>query len=314
MFLFYPDWSPGGEGCKNDGKEPKYMSDSPSDYLHSTLDSCCSTYFGWNYETCMGNLPGICARSLFYPDWDGGNEGCIDDGNEPPYMTNNAMSYLFMLIEDCCEEHYSWNYDDCVGKKSSQNSALYFPDWEGDNDGCINGGKQPKYMNNAPDVWMHESLADCCGTNYAWKYDECTSAGATPGSAPSPTPGSGLYYPDWVGGKSVCSNDGGQPAYMSIAPSLWMHATAEACCTKNFNWNYDGCIGTSSSGSSTSSTPGTGGTGKYYMSWSQQTCVQDCVGGGICGGLAQEWDILYDNLGDCCGERNWWNDDCEDVA
>ena len=85
MFLFYPDWSPNGSGCNNDGKQPNYMTKNPSDYLFSTLDRCCSTYFNWNYDTCMGLLPGECARELYYPDWSGSNEKCIADGNEPQY-------------------------------------------------------------------------------------------------------------------------------------------------------------------------------------------------------------------------------------
>ena len=85
MFLFYPDWSPNGSGCNNDGEQPNYMTKNPSDYLFSTLDSCCSTYFNWNYDTCMGLLPGECARELYYPDWNGSNEKCIADGNEPQY-------------------------------------------------------------------------------------------------------------------------------------------------------------------------------------------------------------------------------------
>lgn len=40
---------------------------NPNDYMSSTLASCCNTYFGWNYNVCMGLLPGFCARALFYP-------------------------------------------------------------------------------------------------------------------------------------------------------------------------------------------------------------------------------------------------------
>ena len=43
------------------------VSANPNDYLRSTLDSCCRTFFDWNYDVCMGLLPGICARALFYP-------------------------------------------------------------------------------------------------------------------------------------------------------------------------------------------------------------------------------------------------------
>jgi len=145
-FLFYPNWVPDGSGCLNDGNEPGYMSAAPSYYMHSTLDSCCSTYFGWNFDVCSGNLPGICARSLYYPDWEGSNEGCIDDGNEPRYIRDNYMWYMFSKLEDCCKTHYAWNYFSCVGNAGLQNAELFYPDWENDADSCKDGGGQPPYM------------------------------------------------------------------------------------------------------------------------------------------------------------------------
>jgi hypothetical protein len=41
------------------------------------------------YDSCMGRYPpdhDDCNVMLFYPDWAGSNEGCIDDGKEPYYM------------------------------------------------------------------------------------------------------------------------------------------------------------------------------------------------------------------------------------
>ena len=127
LHLYYPDWSPGGNGCKNDGYEPNYMSANPSYYLSSTMDSCCSTYYGFNYDTCMGNLPVLCAHALWYPDWKGDDEGCINDGNEPTYMTDNAVNFMFSQMADCCEEHYQWNYLACTNAAATLNAGLYYP-------------------------------------------------------------------------------------------------------------------------------------------------------------------------------------------
>ena len=61
------DYSNGGRnGCKNDGREPSYMSANPSYYLSSSLAKCCSSYFSWNYDTCVGNERGVCVRALWY--------------------------------------------------------------------------------------------------------------------------------------------------------------------------------------------------------------------------------------------------------
>lgn len=242
MFLFYPDWSPGGAGCLNDGDHPPYMAANPSGYLFSTSASCCSQHFGWNYDACIGAGLGICARALFYPDWGGADEGCLDDGNEPPYMTDNAMYYMFSQLADCCQEHYGWNYDTCIGASSNVNNGQYYPDFSNTDHVCRNDGAQPPYMNNSPSHWMHDTLAECCNTNYLWNYNNCIgSPGATSTSGSTST--SGLYYPDWLGSDNVCSNDGGQPPYMTQNPDAWMHTTLKSCCQTNFGWNYDNCIG-----------------------------------------------------------------------
>jgi len=173
-------------------------------------------------------------------------------------------------------------------------------------------------MNNSPDIWMHDTLAECCSSNYGWNYATCIGTAPTP-TATTPTATPGLYYPDWLETDHVCRNDNGQPSYMTGNPSLWMHSTLAACCTTNYSWNYDVCVATTSSGTSTSGTSTSGtstagtstaGTNKYYMSWTANTCVQSCVGASPCGGLAANWDILYTTLKTCCEERNWWNDDC----
>jgi len=378
-FLFYPNWSPGGSGCINDGNEPGYMSASPSYYMYSTLDSCCSTYFGWNFEVCSGNLPGICARSLYYPDWEGSNEGCINDGNEPRYIRDNYMWYLFSKLEDCCKTHYSWNYFSCMGTAGLQNAELFYPNWKGQGKSCKDGGGQPPYMNNAPDVWMHATVADCCADYYQWNIDECmgssTSVGSgsvstavtvaanqkyypdwstndhvcrndgkqlaymtnnqalwmydnledccearykwnypgciAAGSTPSATPGSAttpttslyypnVFYPDWQD-RSVCSNDGKQPTYMTNSPKTWMYVTLAECCKERFPEKYDACVGSSNNS----------GTNEYYVNYSNMSCVQDCAGTTApCGGLAKSWDVTYPSKTRCCQQRLWWNKDC----
>jgi len=191
-FLFYPDWAGTGEGCRNDGGEPAYMTANPSTYLSTSLTACCQSYFGWIFDSCAGNLPGICSRALFYPDWEGANQGCIDDGNEPEYMRANAMNLLFVHLSECCAQHYAWNSPVCLNTPATLNSNLYYPDWEGD-DTCKNGGGQPEFMNNAPELWMHSTLAACCDENYLHKVNECNGGSSTSTSMQAASPR--LYYP-----------------------------------------------------------------------------------------------------------------------
>jgi hypothetical protein len=290
IHLFYPDWSSSGyeQGCLNDGNQPAYMEANPTNYLHSTLDKCCSAHFTWNYEGCMGQLDDTCARALWYPDWEGSNTGCTRDGNEPLYMTQNAAVYLFNTKADCCNEYYEWGLDDCLGISSGGSGSKYYADWLGD-DICKNDGGAPLYMVQNPTQWLYDTLSACCSANYGWKVDECLGT--------TTTTTSGLYYPDWSGDNEGCLNDGNEPEYMTQYSSMWMHSTLQACCEANYAWALTTCLGT------------TGGTGStsWYMSWSSNKCVQDCVGASPCGGLAESWDATYTTQDECCTERMWWD-------
>jgi hypothetical protein len=112
----------------------------------------------------MGLVPKTCVTGLFYPDWEGENEGCVDNGMEPYYMTRNPYGYLFNTQEDCCKEHYSWDYKTCMGIKTGSGDKWY-PDWEGD-DKCKNDGRAPKYMVEAASIWLEDSLESCCKFMY----------------------------------------------------------------------------------------------------------------------------------------------------
>jgi hypothetical protein len=228
----------------------------------------------------------------WYPDWEGANVGCIRDGEEPLYMTQNNLVYLFSTKADCCEEHYAYALQECLGSSASGSGSSYYPDWLGD-DTCKNDGNAPLYMVSNPSMWLHTSLSSCCSSNYGWKMSECLNGG----TAPAPSPGSGLYYPDWAGANEGCLNDGAEPAYMKANPTQWMHSTLDACCQKNYNWILTECTGASSSGGSTN----------WYMDFNLSKCVQDCVGAAPCGGLANSWDIKYSTQDKCCTERMWWD-------
>lgn len=172
------------------------MSLNKDNYLYTSLDKCCQEHFNWNYKECMGLLPGDCARGNWFPDWHGSNEGCVSTADEEaePYMEANPMYYMYSSVQACCKEHYNWMYDDCLGTASAELSGLYYPDWKTQSNVCKKDGKQPQYMNNAPDTWMHKSGKDCCALNFGWNYKECAEAvGEDSGSEKGEN--DGKYYP-----------------------------------------------------------------------------------------------------------------------
>jgi len=284
--LFYPDHSPGGSGCKNDGNVPDYMSADPSQYLSSTLDKCCSSFFPWNYEACLGiGGRGVCARSLWYPDWEGSNVGCIDDGNEPKYMTDNPVDFLYSSLEDCCQQNYSYDLPTCTRSAENPNKDLWYPNWDDESWGeesevCKTGGGQPTYMNG---VYLYATVEDCCQKHYGWKVNTCINSSSASSGASS-SPATMLYYPDWSA--DVCKNDGGESVDMN---SNYMYETLDACCEEHFNWNLAACSSRTASDATV-----------YYADYLTGTCKND-------GGETSS--ILYETLELCCDERFWWRAD-----
>lgn len=83
--------------------------------------------------------------------------------------TNPKGIYLFDDLKSCCEKYFSWDMASCVGPSiGTKYSDLYYPDWEGDNEGCLNNGMAPSYMMTNPSAWMHKTLRECC------KYFSCS--------------------------------------------------------------------------------------------------------------------------------------------
>merc|ERR1712048_26149 len=65
-----------------------------------------------------------------------------------------------------------------------------------------------------------------------------------------------------------CKTGGGQPNYMNTSPSIWLFATLNACCTKNYGHDLTTCLGSSSGSSSTTSALVASG---WYPAWHTTT-------------------------------------------
>ena len=251
---------------------------------------------------------------LFYPGWDYEYEGCLIDGNEPTYIASNPTAYMFTSLESCCTAHFNWMYDDCIGSTGGGGSAtgLYYPDWGGQNIGCLNDGNEPDYMISNPTGYMFSTLDDCCSNHYYWMHDTCMASGGGTGtgtgsgtiatSAPS-----GLYYPDWLV-DNTCKNDGNEPEYMSSNTAAWMHSTLESCCKKNFNWNLDVCMG-SGGNTGTGATMPSSASGLYYPDWSTQesVCKNDGNEPEYMSSNTAGW--MHSTLDSCCKMNYSWDYD-----
>lgn len=123
--LFYPDWSGSNEGCLGDGKEPYYMTANANFFLVDSLVKCCEKYYNWNYYDCTGTRP-VLTNGEYYPDWTGGSSSyCLNDDQMPDYMLNNQNWYLSTTLQKCCEKHFHYEMNECMGTANAGTNEWY---------------------------------------------------------------------------------------------------------------------------------------------------------------------------------------------
>jgi len=49
----------------------------------------------------------------YYPDWET-SDTCVNDGNEPAYMSANPEAWLHATLESCCRVNFLWDYNNCI--------------------------------------------------------------------------------------------------------------------------------------------------------------------------------------------------------
>jgi len=143
--------------------------------------------------------------------------------------------------------------------------------------------------------FLSNTREECCEKFYHWDYYGCT------GTLP---PVSGDYYPDYSTVTSyTCLNDMKMPNYMldKQNQNWYLSKTLKKCCETHFNYDFNKCMGTQSTG-----------TGKWYAKYNAGGCAQDCDGASPCGGVAQWVDTMsmYSSKRECCTAKFWWVTDC----
>ena len=236
---WYPDWDSGETRCKNDGEAPAYMSIGSSWWYLDSRESCCKKYFSWAYDECAGES--AVAPTGFYPLW-GDSEPKCESGDPPNYMRRNPAGWIFDTIETCCDRYFGWS-PDCVTNSGGISGPdltadLYYADWEQSNT-CVSDGNAPGYMKSNPEVWMFDTLLDCCKTNYFWgeEYTKCLSSEGA--GAPTSSPIGESWYVDW--GQKVCVKSCVGPSPCGGMHQSWnvLHSTVSECCKEHLWWNTD---------------------------------------------------------------------------
>ena len=135
---------------------------------------------------------------------------------------------------------------------------------------------------------LHDTAQNCCANEYSWIDNALCAARSTHSTLSK-------YWADKTSAK--CEDD-------SVVPtedlSVVLYDSIEACCSEGLSWlSEDTCLhasGVSSAGL---------GSNKYYVDFTNQQCAKDCDGAAPCGGIAQQWNILYDTEDQCC-DQIWW--------
>jgi len=255
------------------------------EFLFDTEVACCESYFPGSTTCLVDSLAG----NLWYPDWSDTGQGCLNDGNEEPYMKVNPIDYMFPTYELCCLTLFGWDLETCfetsTGLSSSSSSStvqgLWYPDWRPSATSCLNDGNEKPYMVLNPSWYLYPTFRECCERRFEWDVEGCMGSNIDPvtsslsgsssssgSSTSSSSTAQGLWYPDWRPGATSCLNDRNEKPYMLASPSWYLYATFRECCENRFGWDVEGCIGSnvdpvtsSSSGSSSSGTTGTSITG-----------------------------------------------------
>ena len=85
-------------------------------FLSNTREDCCKTFYPWDYFSCAGTTPPL-TQGVYYPDWTGASATatCLNDGNVPAYMLENQDYYLSTTLQQCCERHFHFDVNACLG-------------------------------------------------------------------------------------------------------------------------------------------------------------------------------------------------------
>lgn len=105
-----------------------------------------------------------------------------------------------------------------------------------------------------------------------------------------------MYYPDWSKSKGGCKTGGGQPMFMTLAPSTWMFRTRNDCCSRYFGWMLTECTGT----------PGVSLRGLWFPDWKRgdETCKNDGSEPAYMAMNPGSW--MFSTQLECCKENFGW--------
>ena len=137
-FVWYPNFAPGSQHCRNDGQEESYMRTQPTIWLFASREECCARFFGWAFEECAAGAssgsPALLSNQFFA---DYSSSSCLQDCEPGPFgcAVVPPPVALYDSIDACCSMGMGWvDYRYCT----SRSTGSYTDGWVVDflNDKC----------------------------------------------------------------------------------------------------------------------------------------------------------------------------------
>jgi len=149
---YYTSYEDGGESCST-----KSIEEIGSwEMTYDTLDECCDSSFGWDYDACMNN---------------NGNDDSIDDSMD---LLEMLPRELVALIESASATEKSSMPSTAPTESLLPTSVGYYPSY--DADGGVSCSSKPMSAFGSWEV-RHDTLHACCDVSFGWDYDACMNDG-----------------------------------------------------------------------------------------------------------------------------------------
>lgn len=234
---------------------------------------------------------------LWYPAWTAGVY-CLNDGNQPSYMTMNPAEWLHNNRDACCTRYYAYAYTSCMSEDTV--AIGYYPAWDGTHE-CRNDANVPGYMRRNPTQWIYNDVDSCCERYYKWVKADCVSKSG--GGASNAV--TNKWYVNHI--DMVCEQDcpkaNGGPCGGLVPSWKVLYETPASCCKSALSWITLSFCEAASSRTTYS------GTERWYVDHHNNKCVQDCVTSksATCGGILQSTHVnMFDTVERCCTEKLGW--------
>ncbi len=139
-------------------------------FLSNSRKECCEKFYHWDYYDCSGTIPPVSGD--YYPDWSiVSSYTCLNDMKMPNYMIKNQQWYLSKTLKECCEKHFAYDVNTCLGTQNA-GSGDFYADFDGGR--CVQDCNGASPCGGIADSWDEKfsTKKACCDAKF-WYDSKC---------------------------------------------------------------------------------------------------------------------------------------------